>query len=105
MFCKVKANMTKCPSTHHFKSSDELFNHGANTRFIKRDGVSYGHYCSKPTKTAANLEQHCNEAMSKYVANSVEAIEEVVPNIVRETTMSLKVVQQMDVEMHKKVCK
>eukprot|EP00957_Ditylum_brightwellii_P158067 12032138-Ditylum_brightwellii.AAC.1 len=71
MFCKVKANMTKYPSTHRFKSSGEIFGHGANARFSKKDNVLYGHYCSKPTKTATKLEHHCNEAMSKYVVGSV----------------------------------
>eukprot|EP00957_Ditylum_brightwellii_P036793 2786557-Ditylum_brightwellii.AAC.1 len=74
--------MTKCPSTHRSKSSGEIFAHGANARFSKKDGVSYGHYCSKSTNTAAKLEHHCNEAMSKYVADSVKATEEVVPKIV-----------------------
>eukprot|EP00957_Ditylum_brightwellii_P078400 5962077-Ditylum_brightwellii.AAC.1 len=105
MFHKVKANMTKCPSTHPFKSSGETYGHGANARFSKKDSVSYGHYCSKPTKTAAKLQQHYNEAISKRAADSVKAIDEVLPKIVRETTMSLKVVPQMDVEMHMKVCK
>eukprot|EP00957_Ditylum_brightwellii_P063657 4831888-Ditylum_brightwellii.AAC.1 len=97
--------MTKCPSTHHFKSSDEIIGNGAKARFSKKDGVSYGYYYSKSTKTATKLEQHCNETMLKYVADSVNVIEEVVPKIVRETTMSLTVIQQMDVEMRKNVCK
>ena len=68
--------------------------------FSAVNGISYGSYCCKHTKQATALETDCNKMMSGYVKSSIAAIERVIPKVVSETTISLKVMQEMDTEMH-----
>ena len=101
MFRKVKNNMTKCATTKHFNSTGKIFGHGVNARFTMEHGILYGSYCCKKTRTAAGLEKESNIIMSHYVSSSVQAIERIIPKVVSATTLSLKVMEDMDTEMHR----
>eukprot|EP00957_Ditylum_brightwellii_P065049 4934189-Ditylum_brightwellii.AAC.1 len=100
LFQKVKINLTKCPTTKHFKTSSDIFGHGVNTQCSKVNGISYISYCCKKKNTAASLEKDCDLTISRYVSSSVSAFEHVIPKAVSETTISLKVVQERDAKMH-----
>eukprot|EP00957_Ditylum_brightwellii_P161572 12301765-Ditylum_brightwellii.AAC.1 len=66
----------------------------------KVNGIPYRSYCYKKTKTAASLEKDCNLIMSHHVSSNVSAIEHVISKAVSKTTISLKIMQEMDAEMH-----
>eukprot|EP00957_Ditylum_brightwellii_P149269 11367970-Ditylum_brightwellii.AAC.1 len=103
MFWKVKMNITKGASTKYFGWSGEIFCHGVSVKFSKDNGILYGSYCCKKTKTAVMLEKQCNMVISKHVASSVIAIECIVHKVVSETTCFLKVMQESDEEMQQMV--